>query len=464
MNRFRAMGTGARAAILAGGTVIAGAAGYGLWFVNQQATPNVPLSGDLEVTDTAPAATKPADASAPSDPSGAANPQSAEAPDTAGVPPAESPVEGAAADSQTILPSFDLVRVEPDGQALVAGRAAPGAEVILRLDGTAVTATTADANGDFAALFVLDPSAAPRILTMGSSLPGQQEIPAEAEVALAPTSAIVAVAEPETPLVAAADPAQVAPDVETAVAPDVPADPPAALLVTKEGVNVLQSPDQTAFVAGDDGLVLDTISYTPSGDVQLAGRAMAGSVLRIYLDNAPLIDVTVGEDGRWASTMPIIAPGIYTLRVDALAPDGAVTVQFETPFKRETPEALSAATQVPVAAADVVATVGDEIAATATDVPALAVPAAPDAAQTAEPEVPGEADDPVQTVEIAKPAPPPAPVSITVQPGFTLWGIASEQFGDGVLYVQVFEANKDKIRDPNLIYPGQVFVIPAESE
>jgi len=59
-------------------------------------------------------------------------------------------------------------------------------------------------------------------------------------------------------------------------------------------------------------------------------------------------------------------------------------------------------------------------------------------------------------------APAPAPITITVQPGFTLWAIAQQTFGEGVLYVQVFEANKDKIKDPNLIYPGQVFTVPAD--
>jgi nucleoid-associated protein YgaU len=54
----------------------------------------------------------------------------------------------------------------------------------------------------------------------------------------------------------------------------------------------------------------------------------------------------------------------------------------------------------------------------------------------------------------------PAPVTVTVQPGFTLWGIAQERYGDGVFYVQVFEANRDKIKDPDLIYPGQVFSVP----
>ena len=53
------------------------------------------------------------------------------------------------------------------------------------------------------------------------------------------------------------------------------------------------------------------------------------------------------------------------------------------------------------------------------------------------------------------------PATITVQPGFTLWKIATDNLGDGILYVQVFEANKDQIRDPDLIYPGQVFTIPS---
>ena len=60
----------------------------------------------------------------------------------------------------------------------------------------------------------------------------------------------------------------------------------------------------------------------------------------------------------------------------------------------------------------------------------------------------------------SSPKPPPV-VTITVQPGFTLWYIAKQNFGDGVLYVQVFDANKDKIKNPDLIYPGQVFTMPG---
>jgi nucleoid-associated protein YgaU len=49
---------------------------------------------------------------------------------------------------------------------------------------------------------------------------------------------------------------------------------------------------------------------------------------------------------------------------------------------------------------------------------------------------------------------------VTVQPGSTLWAIARDKYGDGVMYVRVYEANKERIRNPDLIYPGQVFVVP----
>jgi nucleoid-associated protein YgaU len=49
---------------------------------------------------------------------------------------------------------------------------------------------------------------------------------------------------------------------------------------------------------------------------------------------------------------------------------------------------------------------------------------------------------------------------VTVQPGNTLWGISRRSYGEGPLYVRVFEANRARIRDPDLIYPGQVFTVP----
>ena len=62
-----------------------------------------------------------------------------------------------------------------------------------------------------------------------------------------------------------------------------------------------------------------------------------------------------------------------------------------------------------------------------------------------------------------EPAPPVNPKSNgthVVQPGDTLWAIAKKYYGNGAQYTKIFNANKDKIKNPNLIYPGQQLVIP----
>ncbi|WP_416896582.1 MAG: LysM peptidoglycan-binding domain-containing protein [Minwuia sp.] len=52
---------------------------------------------------------------------------------------------------------------------------------------------------------------------------------------------------------------------------------------------------------------------------------------------------------------------------------------------------------------------------------------------------------------------------IIVQPGNSLWRIARRTYGAGVQYSVIYQANSDRIRDPDLIYPGQVFRLPAIS-
>lgn len=54
--------------------------------------------------------------------------------------------------------------------------------------------------------------------------------------------------------------------------------------------------------------------------------------------------------------------------------------------------------------------------------------------------------------------------SFVVQPGNSLWRIARKTMGGGLFYTEIYKANMNLIRDPNLIYPGQVFGIPIVSE
>ncbi len=169
-------------------------------------------------------------------------------------------------------------------------------------------------------------------------------------------------------------------------------------------MSVLQAPEPGP--PGSGAVAIDTISYDAGGEVAISGRAPAEGYVRVYVDNRPMETGTVAADGTWRTGLPQLDAGDYTLRIDQIDAQGDVTSRIETPFRREPPEEIAA------------------LAATATD-----------------------PDRPV--VEL-----------VTVQPGYTLWGISSRAYGEGMRFVKVFEANRDKIRDPDLIYPGQVFTVP----
>lgn len=81
-----------------------------------------------------------------------------------------------------------------------------------------------------------------------------------------------------------------------------------------------------------------------------------------------------------------------------------------------------------------------------------------------------------KTVTVVKPKPEKKPVvqqkkkretssapkvkTYTVKSGDCLWNIAKKYYGNGVQYTKIYNANKGKIKNPNLIYPGQVLTIP----
>lgn len=440
MKTWAQMGAGAQGTVVAAGLAVAAAIGYGAWLYGRPAPGTeaapvaVPVAADAPSAGTA----------APESPAPAAQEGVASAPTpepAAEAPAAEIADAAAAAPEQPAAPppGFDVVRVDGDGSALVAGRALPGAEVRLMVDGAEVATATADVTGQFAALFSLPPAGTARMLTLDATPPGGEALPGSDRVAIAAFAPAAGAGEA---------------GAEGGAADPAPA--PMALLVTDQGAEVLQSGETAAPVLPGQ-VVIDTIAYTPAGQVQIGGRGAVGGLVRLYLDNSLSTSVAPAGDGGWLVVLPEIAPGLYTLRADHVDADGQVISRIETPFRRETPEALAAALKpsapgVPVARAE-------PVAAPAATVPAE--PAVPLAEGGVQPDPQLAADMAVSAPGPAAVAVPVAPVTVTVQPGFTLWGIATENFGDGMLYVQVYEANRDKIVNPDLIYPGQVFAIPS---
>ena len=358
---------------------------------------------DAETAQAAPAATPAQTAEAPvAEPQAgaAAEPQiaAAEAEPAAVDTPGES--DGAAAAPEPV--TIGNWRVEADGAGLVAGKAAPGAAVAILVDGAEVARTVASSGGEFVALFTLAAKDSPSLLTLSAALPDGTALPVPAAIALAPIGGEAA---------------------------------PAGVLLAETGVEV-QAPAEQSEARGE--VSITSVAIAPDGAVQVNGQATAGQVVRLYLNDALVRDVTVPDAGVWRVDLSPVTVGQHFLRADQISAEGRVTARAERAITREAP-VESAAAAAP--------------AAEPASVPALTpapTPTEPAPAQATAPPA-GAAEAPAS----------PEMVTIKVEPGFTLWRIAREVYGDGVLYVQVFDANRDQIRDPDLIYPGQVFTIPA---
>lgn len=324
----------------------------------------------------------------------------------AAVPAVAEPAEAAPAEPRTgdaasaepepaapMAPSLDVVRVTPEGSAVVAGRAAPGSTVTLRTEDGALAEAEADASGEFVAVFETAPAAEPRTLTVESAGADGTRVVSEDVVVLLPEPPALSFDDPD--FAAAAGPTDAEGDgIAAAVgANETGPRPRLAGAAVLRGGDVEVNPAAGA----TDGLTLASIAYGAAGDVTLAGLGAAGARLVAYVDDRFAREGAVGGDGRWSLELGDVEAGIYRLRIDALGDDGRVEARLETPFQRDVPDADGAALQ---------------------------------------------------------------PGAITVQPGSNLWTIARVHYGSGVLYTRIYTANRDLIRDPALIYPGQIFVLP----
>ncbi len=212
------------------------------------------------------------------------------------------PTPPAAAAVAPSAPAFDVVRINPDGGAVIAGRAAPGADVSVQENGKSVGETKADSHGTW-------------VLTPDKLQPGAGELTVTSHDAAGSKAA-------EAPVVVMV-PNQTAPS------------PPALALLTPPNApsKLLQGPTTPA-PAGKLGL--DTVDYDQHGKIEFSGSAPADAPVRAYVDNHPLGDTKAGEDGRWSLSPPAeVPPGLHTLRLDQLTASGQVSSRVEVPFQRD---------------------------------------------------------------------------------------------------------------------------------
>ena len=334
--------------------------------------------------------------------------------------------EEQAAQQDDASPSFDIVRVDPEGNAVIAGRSTPNAEVLIMDGDREIGRVTADGQGEWVFIPSEKLPAGESVIRLKSTDANGTETESEAAVVLVIPEAGQDVAgrqteETGTPL-AVLVPKDEAGQRSPAVVLQAPSAP-----TTNAGSSDTQASNATSAPSGDaaieggsetaqaestarafpdftqsvgEGVSVDIIDYDESGDVVFQGRSEPGTSVEVFIDGTTVGEAVADASGVWSlSPDQPVAPGTYDLRVDKVAPTGVVAARVQLPFVR-----AGAVNRLPT----------DRL--------------------------------------------------VVIQPGNNLWRIAARVYGSGTRYVEIHQANSDQIRDPDLIYPGQVFGLPQGSE
>jgi nucleoid-associated protein YgaU len=207
-----------------------------------------------------------------------------------------------------------------------------------------------------------------------------------------------------------------------------------ALVTPNKPTVVLSQPG--APKPGTGAVVVETVEIEPGGKFHVSGQARPGAALRLYLNDSFVTSVTAGADGRFAVTINEgVAPGSYRVRLDEASGSGTVRARAEVPFNvPETTASAQAATSKR---------------------PDSAAPQQPQLAAAGATVLP-DSGSPSSAVVV------PKITTTTVSRGDSLWRLSQVSYGAGTRYAVIYKANRGQIRNPNLIYPGQVFVLPTQ--
>lgn len=174
-----------------------------------------------------------------------------------------------------------------------------------------------------------------------------------------------------------------------------------------------------------------------TGDAVIAGRAAPGATVELLRDGQSLGRAVADQSGQFVMTPPPLPPGTYDLTLRSRLPNGK--------------QAIS-----------------EQKMAVVLDAAESASPAVRSHAETPRP-VTGNKMTDRSAPEAGKPSQASLPSrkrstsAVIVSRGDSLWRISRATYGSGELYPLVLRANRSQIRNPDLIYPGQSFVLPRRA-
>ncbi|MDJ0614577.1 MAG: LysM peptidoglycan-binding domain-containing protein [Rhizobiaceae bacterium] len=442
--------------------------------------------------------------------------------------------------SEPIVPNFSVLRVEPDGYAVIAGTGPANSEIELFDGDVSIAKTDSDSGGDFAfvldeplapglhqlnllaktqegaevasaqagvvnvplpekkeelAVLVTEPGEATRVLTKPAPAPAAEPEPEPEPESVVEVKQSEQEAEPEDEPVAEAEQeiepvAEAKEEVAKVELGEIASDVSKVEVKTKtEDVAVSIKNSEVAGLqpsAAPIKPVLIEAAEVEGNKLFIAGTGEPGLSVNIYLESELLGRADIAENGAFLfEGERTLSAGKYDIRADMNnTVSGKVVARAEVKLVHE-PEVAEVKpepqTEKPKKTISLLALQGG----TAKQV---AKPAEPKEAEVAE--EPEKAAEPVKLVKEVEEAVEVAKVgetvetdepveevveeaseekvirtgaSVIIRRGDNLWRVARRNYGAGIRYTTIFDANRDQIRDPDLIYPGQVFKVPEDN-
>ncbi|MFZ1415966.1 MAG: LysM peptidoglycan-binding domain-containing protein [Defluviicoccus sp.] len=212
---------------------------------------------------------------------------------------------GAATESEPV-PGFDVVRVHPTGDAVMAGRASPGSTVVIWDGETRLGEVAADGHGEWVFLPDSPLAAGSHRLRLEIQTPGEPSLIADDEV-------LIIVPRPGE---------------DISGRPSEGGEQPLAMRMSRATGGLIGIMQRPADGGTEAGLSIDAVDYDAGGKTLLFGRGAPGAALKLYADDRPLGETSVGKDGSWrfAATDRLPA-GRYGFRVEQVGEGGRVTAR-----------------------------------------------------------------------------------------------------------------------------------------
>ena len=359
----------------------------------------------------------------------AAAPAEAPQPDATGAltPPAE----------PTTVPSFDVVVIEPSGEGVIAGKAAPGWKVSVQSGGAKVAEAKADLQGEWSVVLDKPLPEGDHALSLKITSPdGTKAVSSQETVRVAVGNMQAAAPVVPGQAASAASAPQTTTGTVVGAAPEAApqAGSPAALAEVEPNVTRALARAEREALSASGGtplqskppVVFRTVDYELSGSgagtVTITGSSEPGASIVIYYAGARFAETRADRTGNWRlSVAKTLGMGEHSFRAERAGAAPGTTVAALISIERVEPKPEPATPQVTASGP------GRQVAATQ---------GAPSTTQG--------------TKEV-----------YTIRRGDTLWAIAKRHLGSGLRYTTIFQDNREKINNPDLIHPQQEVTIPT---